>query len=556
MYARRKQEQDRSLWFGLSRDTYGQPNTGEMHTSVTLLSTRRRLPFCWLLGAAVLVACATDRTPTANRAALAITDSLQGLSGAQRDSLHHLGEGDEFLQVSWLKALTSVATKRPFLENIERFGMIADPADRHGLPIGLSALKPTDVGRFGEMVGFSCAACHTGQLTYQGKHFIIEGGAALVDAEGFERELLASMEALRMSPSEWSSFIDRVRAQTAPGDGLGFVTLPDLTSLLDAAYQRFKSFRDIEALLQRTDRTTAGYGRIDAFGTARNLLYPSSPIPMNAPVRFPVTFDAYRHTWLHWDANTNSVMERNIGQAIAAGAVVDFTTKRSTLLPLNLLALESLTMRVQPPRWPTELFGAIDTLLAAEGRVLYARECEQCHALRGQPERDTLIGYKNVGTDPQRATSSGVPLNGGQYAVIAGALLREVKDSAFRQHGISAQQQRQLEGSRADSKWRVTQAYAARPLTAIWSHPPYLHNGSVPTIRDLLLPPSQRPETFTLGHTEFDPRTLGLARDATLTAPPFLFDTRTTGNHNTGHLYGTTLTEAQRVRLLEYLKTF
>jgi hypothetical protein len=406
------------------------------------------------------------------------------------------------------------------------------------------------------MVGVSCAACHTGQLTYQGKRLIIEGGAGMVDAEGFERELLASMTALRTSPSEWGAFISRVRAQAAPGDSAaGRLTLDELKRVLEAARLRFASFRAIEALLRRTDRTPAGYGRIDAFGTARNLLYPSSPVPLDAPVRYPVVYDFWRHDWLHWDANTNSVMERNIGQAIAAGAVVDPKTKRSTLLPLNLLALESLSRRIEPPRWPEAVFGAIDTTLAREGQAIYARECEQCHALRSLPERDTMIAYKDIGTDPQRAAGSAVPLNGGQYAVIAGALLKEVKDSAFRQNGISPERQRELEGDRADSKWRVTQAYASRPLTAVWSHPPYLHNGSVPTLRDLLLPPSQRPDTFTIGHMEFDPQTIGLARNAKTTMPPFLFDTRKTGNSNAGHAYGTTLTDAQRARLLEYLKT-
>ncbi len=560
MYGSATEGQDRRvaavLWFCQSRDTYGHPNRDHMHKYVTFTGNRRRTPFYWLFGVMAFAACSADDKPTADRAAPGKTDSLQGLSGAQRDSLHHLGEGDEFLLVSWLKALTSVTTNRPFLENIERFGMIADRANADGLPIGMSALTPADMSRFGKMVGFSCASCHTGQLTYQGKSLIIEGGAALVDAEGFERELLASMEVLRTSPLEWKAFADRVRAHSTPNDGAtGVITLPELTRLLDAATLRFKSFRDIEALLQKKDRTAASYGRIDAFGTARNLLYPESPVPLDAPVRYPVTYDAYRHEWLHWDANTNSVMERNIGQAIAAGGVVDLKTKHSTLLPMNLFALESLTKRILPPRWPDAIFGAIDTLLAAEGKVIYARECEQCHALRGMPERDTMIAYKDVGTDPRRAASSAVPLNGGQYFVIAGALLREVKDSAFRQHGISADSQRILEGDRANSYWRVTQAYAARPLTAVWSHPPYLHNGSVPSIRDLLLPPSQRPDTFTMGHMEFDPVTLGLARNAKLTAPPFVFDTRITGNHNTGHQYGTTLSDAQRTRLLEYLKT-
>lgn len=103
-------------------------------------------------------------------------------------------------------------------------------------------------------------------------------------------------------------------------------------------------------------------------------------------------------------------------------------------------------------------------------------------------------------------------------------------------------------------------AYKARPLTGIWATAPYLHNGSVPTLYDLLLPPDQRPKSFFVGTREFDPQKVGFA-----TAPSpdndFLFETRTgsgdpkPGNSNLGHEFGVTLTEDQRRMLIEYLKT-
>ena len=487
---------------------------------------------------------------------LAVTDSLQGLTGPQRDSLHHVSEGDEFIKVSVLKALNNVATKKPFLDDIERFGMVADPADPDGLPIGLSAVKPTDVGNIaGKMVGFTCASCHTALLTYKGTRLVIEGGPALIDAERFEKELMASMDALMTSPREGIAFLGRLRNQPPNGDS-AVLAIADIKKLIAAFRERADGFRAIRDLLEKVERTDPGYGRIDAFGTGRDLLFPDSKLPLTAPVRYPKVWDAYTHTWLHWDANTNSVMERNIGQAIAAGAVFDPVTKHSTLNPVNLYALESLVRRIQPPRWPAAVMGPIDTTLAREGRPIYQRQCEHCHALRGKPDLDVKISYQEVGTDPQRAVSSALPLkNGGQYPVVAGALLREAKDSAFRQHGISPDSQRKMEGDRAQSQWRVTQSYAARPLTAAWATAPYLHNGSVPTLYDLLLPPAQRPATFVMGSREYDPKKVGLATDSSRTAPPFVFDTRKTGNSNAGHTYGTDLTEPQRRQLLEYLKT-
>ena len=114
-------------------------------------------------------------------------------------------------------------------------------------------------------------------------------------------------------------------------------------------------------------------------------------------------------------------------------------------------------------------------------------------------------------------------------------------------------------------------AYKARPLNGIWATAPYLHNGSVPTLYDLLLPASKdqagadgesRPVTFKVGQREFDPQRVGLKTDK-----GDVFDTRLPGNTNVGHEYGavpSTLPDGTRLRafnreerldLLEYLKS-
>jgi hypothetical protein len=112
-------------------------------------------------------------------------------------------------------------------------------------------------------------------------------------------------------------------------------------------------------------------------------------------------------------------------------------------------------------------------------------------------------------------------------------------------------------------------AYKARPLTGIWATAPYLHNGSVPTLYDLLLPPDARPKQFLLGTREFDPKRVGyVTRDADgnlLDSPggdnSFVFHTRDAdgrvidGNSNAGHDYGNAgLSEDERWALVEYMK--
>ena len=95
--------------------------------------------------------------------------------------------------------------------------------------------------------------------------------------------------------------------------------------------------------------------------------------------------------------------------------------------------------------------------------------------------------------------------------------------------------------------------YKARPLNGIFASPPYLHNGSVPTLYDLLLPTDQRPRSFAVGATYYDTEKLGLG--AARPGPSGQFDVTQPGNFNGGHLYGISLRDADRAALLEYLKT-
>ena len=109
---------------------------------------------------------------------------------------------------------------------------------------------------------------------------------------------------------------------------------------------------------------------------------------------------------------------------------------------------------------------------------------------------------------------------------------------------------------------RELRAYKARPLAGVWATPPFLHNGSVPTIYQLLSPQDERNTTFYKGTFNYDPRHLGFQTGAFNNA--FLFDTRITGNHNSGHEFragqrgngviGRGLLPQERWALLEYLK--
>lgn len=105
-------------------------------------------------------------------------------------------------------------------------------------------------------------------------------------------------------------------------------------------------------------------------------------------------------------------------------------------------------------------------------------------------------------------------------------------------------------------------SYKAAPRDGIWAEPPYLHNGSVPNLYEMLVPAAQRTKRFYVGR-DFDPVKVGV--DTTGNSGKFLMDTTLEGNSNQGHSFedsplengviGPLLTDEQRWAVIEYLKS-
>ena len=141
-----------------------------------------------------------------------------------------------------------------------------------------------------------------------------------------------------------------------------------------------------------------------------------------------------------------------------------------------------------------------------------------------------------------------------------------IKRKAFTAAGMTEAQQRNVEDLRRRKAivWRDTLLdtkppygpYAARPLFGVWAAAPYLHNGSIPTLYDLLSPPQQRPKSFPLGPREYDPVKLGFVVDVACFGEDCLVDTSLVGSDNGGHSFGTDMSESDRMALIEYLKTY
>jgi hypothetical protein len=395
---------------------------------------------------------------------------------------------------------------------------------------------------------------------------------------------------------------------------------------------------------------SSGFGRLDAFDGTRNFMLTrlrkadgsggfevntANMVKLDAAVKFPPLWsrkaqtpepvEAYReqpgrfppvwgfkdYDWVEWTINTNTVMERNFTETLGAGATVILDPERTgslfeSSIPIrNMHDLEWLAYYLDPPQWPTTIFGEITPDLAAAGERVFQSRCAGCHEYGDDRRTSTgLIRLRGMrpeeaGTDatvalritcpvpdtgaltiqPRSYTAkeaqllkdcarvkAGTAFTSHPFSRTVQAAVASIKQKAYAAAGIGAAEQRLMEDldRRGSVTWRDTLLdtqppygpYAARPLHGIWAAAPYLHNGSVPTLYDLLLPPEQRPKTFALGDRDYDPVRLGFAVGKACDKQDCGIDTTRIGDGNGGHTWGTDLAEPDRMALLEYLKTY
>ncbi len=294
--------------------------------------------------------------------------------------------------------------------------------------------------------------------------------------------------------------------------------------------------------------STGGPGRADSLDSIWDLLIRHDDlVAMNAPVSIPHLFEYQTFQWVHWDGNSSTVMGRDSAQAIALGADYDPATMHTTVLPRNVIALEQTAHAIKAPAWPVEILGAIDEPKANRGEALYAQHCLSCH------NGETLTPADEIGTDPARANNfANLAQDGKPYAQLLIEFGATVGQASLDAHGVTAEELASIERS-DNPAWGVTHAYHARALDGIWASPPYLHNGSVPSIWDLLQPADTRPKQFHVGR-ELDPGKVGIDTDGQ-GKDAWVFNTRLAGNANTDHAYGVDLRDEDKWALVEFLKT-
>ena len=400
------------------------------------------------------------------------------------------------------------------------------------LPVGFSKKTLGVIPR----VAPNCAFCHQGsyRLHPDDPATLVPGGPGTrVNIQAYLRFLVKCGTDPRFTPDNVMAAIEKI---------------DDDMPLWERALYRYllmpavkSAFHDQAARFAWTNsRPDWGPGRIDPFNPVKffNLDLPDDGTIGNSDIMplwdlNPAVSDPARAYSLHWDGLSSSLRETAIAGAIGDGMSYQaFAGTRPTLDAIIDF------IRVQKP--PPSPFSAtrpvgdpyhVDQSEVDAGKALYQVHCAACHEPGGARFR-TVIPLTELGTDRHRI---------------------DMWTDAAKERYTNYQEGYDW-GFRAFHK---TNGYVANELTGLWLRGPYLHNGSVPTLRDLLAAPADRPKTFYRGYDLIDPVSGGFVSQAGTPGAQFgtLYDTTIPGNGNGGHLYGTDLSDQEKQRLLAFLKT-
>ncbi|MEZ5287231.1 MAG: cytochrome c [Vicinamibacterales bacterium] len=402
--------------------------------------------------------------------------------------------------------------KRPG-RGYERLGFIVEDNAPMGRPVGTTYVEERV-----PLVGLNCATCHTGTVRESPtapRRIVLGMPAHQMDLQGYANFLTACAEDPRFTAD---TLIEAIRTQD-----------PDFGWFTALVYRFFVIKRTRDGILERAaqnawfnDRPPQGPGRVDTFNPYKRMFgfdmqADTSVGTADLPPLF--TQRLRQGLWLHWDGNNDRVEERNKSAAIGAGA-----TPESIDLP-SLDRIAQWTLDLKPPDYPRP----VDQARAEQGHRVFDTACAACHAFGGS-RVGQVTPLADVGTDPERVRSF-------------------TPELAAKMNTIGTGTPWQF------SHFRKTDGYANMPLDGVWLRAPYLHNGSVPTLRALLFP-AERPAVFYRGYDVYDFERVGFVADgADAERDGVRFDTTLRGNGNGGHLYGQDLSAEDREALIEFLKT-
>jgi hypothetical protein len=380
------------------------------------------------------------------------------------------------------------------------------------LPVGFSK-KTIGFPR----VGITCAVCHhaTYRENLKDKPTIIAAGPAnRFDSQGYIRFLGNAASDPRFEPDY---ILDEIKYSHE------FSWLENLLYRFIIIPQTKKGLLQQSADFAWTDsRPNWGPGRIDPFNPVKftTLKLPKDDTIGNSDMMPLWNQKQHQNFALHWDG-----LETSLRETVQTGAIGDGATKES--LPVeDLLRVEDYISELPPPKYPF----AVDQQLATQGKAIFNNTCASCHAFGGE-RIGKVIPVEEVGTDRHRLD-----------------MWTQQAADTYNKFG---------DGYSWDfNQLRKTNGYVSVSLDGLWLRAPYLHNGSVPSLQDLLEKPEDRPQSFYRGFDVYDQNKVGfISEGEEAQRVGFKYDISVPGNSNQGHIYGTDLAVKDKQALVEYLKT-
>ncbi|MGI9502680.1 MAG: di-heme-cytochrome C peroxidase, partial [Geminicoccaceae bacterium] len=344
---------------------------------------------------------------------------------AERQAFWFTDQGSEIIPISWILHLEQADSSKKFVDpaHVDRLRYLPQKPTAEnpdGLPIGFTrGSTPADTinGQISSAwLGMNCAACHTAQIDYGDKKYLVDGAPTMGDFEGLFTGLANAMRATLEDEAKFGPFAEAVmETSKTSGDG-GTMDEAELRQQLQVITERR------EAWNKRNEGSSPyGHGRLDAVGSifnevvAAGLKTPGNAALADAPVSYPFIWDTPQHDFVEWNGAVRNLglgaLSRNVGEVIGVFGELSIDTDRNrpighgSSIDMNGLAtLEEHLVTLWSPLWEdTDL--PLDKALAEQGRQDYDTFCAGCHRRieRDDPARRVKAVMKRV-SDPHDAT--------------------------------------------------------------------------------------------------------------------------------------------------------
>ena len=531
--------------------------------------------------------------------------------------------GLELAPLKYILVMQQLSSKPMGLEDgkvwRDHFGLLRRPDFNTGqcakdapgnLPVGFSVshrlpgnATPVPV----QFVGLTCAACHS---TAAGeKRVILGAGTESADIIGFQDAFLSAILDTKLSADTILDAYDRQCPNDSDG-ALGPLTRPVEKFFIGQWLSGFRSVVRLNASkydlpyhgeeTRDPSRIPTGPSRSRPF---RSVIRGTLNFPGETNLAFskmPTITDQSDRPWSEFDGSLGDATMRSFVAIFASGATIPALNEPQISDNIRKAAMFTNNLGIDP-KLPT-LFDAFPERKpppperVARGHEIYLQQCAACH---GHPNRDghwtlpvgeqpIITSLDKIGTDPWRITfryNEMLPL-----ALWASLPARNAKPQRQALEEIS--KQREAEGATGEADWwqqfekqfddsadefpaghrlsfernqvTVRQGFLDAPIPNAWLRAPYLHNGSVPTLSELI-GLAKRPDRFCRGDAGYDPEAVGvkvkdLTGDKLDKCPPdawFLYDATVPGNSNKGHYYPApnSVSTDDLEALLDYLRT-